>query len=85
MTKTVDLSKPVVWTTKGNINESELDQFNGNPFRIDWQIATRADDPNVIDNIVFVKEYYLQVELVKREPHVLKPNGVESIAEAHTN
>lgn len=80
----VDLSKPVVWTTIGNVNECDLDQFNGNPFRIDWQIATRNDDSNVIDNIVFVKEYYLKGELVKREPHVLKPNGAESIAE-HPN
>lgn len=78
----LDLDKPVIWTTLGNINECDLDQFNGNPFKIDWQVVTRESDPNVLDHIVFVKEYFLKGELVKREPHVLKPNGIESVAES---
>lgn len=79
----IDLEKPIVWTTKGNINECDLDQFNGNPFKLDWQVETRPDG-GVIDSIVFVKEWFLKGELVKREPHVLKPNGVESVAESNT-
>lgn len=78
----LDLSKPIVWTTLGNLNECDLDQFNGNPFKLEWQVGTRPDDPNILDHIVFVKEWFYKGELVKREPHVLKPNGVESVAEA---
>lgn len=81
----VDLSKPVVWTTRGNFNECDLDQFGAECFKTDWQVVTRESDPNVIDHIVFAKEFYIGGELVKREAHVLKPNGCESEASTNNN
>jgi hypothetical protein len=77
----VDLGKPVIWTTKGNVNECDLDQFDGNSFKLTWQIVTDPVQTDVLDHVVCVKEFYLQGELVKREPHVLKLRGIESLAQ----
>lgn len=65
---TVDWSKPVVWTTKGNLNECDCEIY------IEW---IRSDD-----EIVFVRHVYHRGEEVKREPHILKLKGCETVAES---
>ncbi len=68
----VDITKPVIWTTLGNLNECDCEIY------IEW---IKNDD-----EVVFVKHVYYHGEEVKREPHILKLRGVESKAEAaHLN
>jgi hypothetical protein len=67
----VDLSKPVVWTTKGNLNECDCEIF------IEW---IRNDE-----DVIFVKHIHYNGEEVKREPHILKLKGFESVAESQNN
>jgi hypothetical protein len=63
-----DLSNPIVWTTKGNLNECDCEIY------IEW---VRNDD-----EVIFIKHWFHQGEEVKREPHVLKLKGCESVAES---
>jgi hypothetical protein len=59
----LDLSKPIIWTSQGNMNECDLD------YRTGWGMQD--------DSILFAEEYYLKgtTELVKRSVHVFKPQG----------
>lgn len=80
----IDISKPIVWTTLGNMNECDLDQFDGAPCKISWQIVVDPENTLVIDHVVLVKEFYCKGTLVKREPHVLKLKGCATVAESAT-
>lgn len=65
--QSVDLAKPVVWTTLGNLNECDLEIY------IEW---VRNEE-----EVIFIKHWHHQGVEVKREPHVLKLKGCESLAQ----
>jgi len=67
---TVDLSKPVIWTSLGNINEDQC------VFRYEWQFTETS--------CVFIKHVYFQGQEVKREPHVYVLQGSSSEAQSET-
>ena len=60
--KQLDLSKPVIWTSKGNL---QLDALEYRHYREDVPGA-----------IVFIEEYMLGAESVKRSVHVLPVVGI---------
>jgi hypothetical protein len=68
MSTAVDLSKPVIWTTKGNLNECDCEIY------IEW---IRNDE-----EVIFIKHVFHCGELVKREPHILKLKGFEAVGES---
>lgn len=60
----VDITKPVIWTTLGNLNEHDCEIY------IEW---VKNDE-----EIVFIKHVKYRGETVKREPHVYKLVGPEA-------
>lgn len=66
----VDITKPVIWTTLGNLNECDCEIY------IEWQQSE--------ESIVFIKHVFYKGEQVKREPHVLALKGIESRGEQQT-
>lgn len=63
----VDLSKPVIWTSLGNINECDCEIY------IEW---IRNEN-----EVIFVKHVFHKGEEIKREPHILKLKGCEALAD----
>ena len=61
----VDITKPVIWTTLGNLNEHDCEIY------IEW---IKNDE-----EIVFIKHVKYRGETVKREPHVLKLRGADEV------
>lgn len=55
---------PMIWTSQGNLPLSELE------YRVVWEITD--------DYIVFVEEHYHAGEQVRRAPHVLARQSLES-------
>jgi hypothetical protein len=58
----VDQQVPLIWTSKGNLPIASLE------YRTEWQVTE--------DSYVFVEEYWLDGECVKRSAHAFLPKGV---------
>ena len=65
---TTPLAEPLIFTTRGNLPVSVLQ------YRYGWYESQRE--------IVFVEEYWLGDESVKRSVHTMLKQGVDSQAEA---
>lgn len=78
----VDITKPVIWTTKGNLNECDCEIY------VEWQFAASAKARlfrwllRFLANgeIVFVRHVKHNGDEVKREPHILKLTAAEGSA-----
>jgi hypothetical protein len=66
----LDLSKPVIWTSLGNINADELEHF------VEWQKNG--------DSIVFVEVYKKGGVEVRRNAHAHIINGLSTLTETAT-
>lgn len=58
---TLDLSKPIIWTSKGNVNVSDLEHY------VQW-----IETPEAPGEVTFREVYMLNGEIVREDRHVRK-------------